>query len=112
MGLFLQKTHGRVKDGLEEWNANLQAGSPSRSRCNRMRRRALTGVGGLIHSARSSGRMANAILFFLLHGIGVLLAETVWLKTQFVLFGATPASYGTILFVYFIGNAMGAACYR
>jgi spermidine synthase len=56
--------------------------------------------------------MVHLVLFFVLHGLGVLLAETVWLKEELVLFGATPASYGVVLFVYFVGSALGALRFR
>jgi spermidine synthase len=51
-------------------------------------------------------------LFFLLNGVSVLLAETVWLKQHVLLFGAQPAAYASILTAYFLGTAIGARSFR
>ena len=55
--------------------------------------------------------MRNQMLFFLLNGAGTLILETVWLKRQMILLGATPDSYGSILFAYFLGVALGSWYY-
>jgi spermidine synthase len=52
--------------------------------------------------------MAPQLLFFPLNGAGTLLLETFWLKKQLMLFGNSPGSYGSILFVYFIGVSLGS----
>ncbi|HEV8245853.1 MAG TPA: hypothetical protein VGP93_08790, partial [Polyangiaceae bacterium] len=40
------------------------------------------------------------------------MTETVWLKQHTLIFGATPAAYGSILCAYFLGIAAGAALFR
>jgi spermidine synthase len=52
--------------------------------------------------------MWNQVIFFFLNGVGTLIIETAWLKKQLALFGSTPESYGSVLFVYFLGISAGS----
>jgi spermidine synthase len=52
--------------------------------------------------------MWNPVIFFFLNGVGTLIIETAWLKKQLALFGSTPESYGSVLFVYFLGISAGS----
>jgi spermidine synthase len=53
-----------------------------------------------------------AALVFLLHGVGALCLESVWVKAEVALFGSVPAAPGSVLLACFLGMALGSWRWR